>query len=612
MEITKIEISNYKSLKEIATIHFYKDMPTVLIGKNGSGKTNILEALENIYNSGQSYYYPSQYSHGLKYRCYIKLSKEDFKKLFSDKIYNEEKCFLIVSNNEYGLKAEKIQSDYIVPILKEKIEDILKITKKLKNVIAEYKKQIQKITYVNSDNIFIEREGLKCFEILDLNGNITNYNKLMADTKYKLEDGEKFVETILKSFSNKDYSVFDYTDNILKFDYTKDFKFELKYIEPDLSDFEKKFISIDREAIKSEIERINCTVKSCSEKITEYTSTINERINYFKNALSHEYSLKDEKKYFQLFDEIQSTIGKKCLFLKNESNNIAFFNKNSTDTNIIYRNKNTFSISQIYLEKIYNGNDKEERLKELLNKKDFSFNEQDCKIFENYLNKNLPEFENGMYDRIFVELSGDKQFEIFLHEKTNENINLNMTSSGRRWYFTYYFMKSTLEKGDVFIIDEPAAMLHPLAQKEILKELKELQKQDITVIYSTHSNYLIPNEWDNVHFVLMSEMGTEVSRVENTKDTYKRLREISGNDIFDLQGLYDMFCKSDKQKTAKNCCEILKETFGNFEKASKELNLAEDTIKSWSKPSNDRSPRFENVILIATKTNKTVEELLVV
>lgn len=38
MEITKIELSNYKSLKEPVTLHFRKDLPTVLIGKNGSGK----------------------------------------------------------------------------------------------------------------------------------------------------------------------------------------------------------------------------------------------------------------------------------------------------------------------------------------------------------------------------------------------------------------------------------------------------------------------------------------------------------------------------------------------------------------------------------------------
>jgi len=34
MELTKIEIENYKSIKSPVAITFSKDLPTVLIGKN--------------------------------------------------------------------------------------------------------------------------------------------------------------------------------------------------------------------------------------------------------------------------------------------------------------------------------------------------------------------------------------------------------------------------------------------------------------------------------------------------------------------------------------------------------------------------------------------------
>ena len=48
MELIKIELENYKSITESIGVEFHKNLPTVLIGKNGSGKSNILEALEHI------------------------------------------------------------------------------------------------------------------------------------------------------------------------------------------------------------------------------------------------------------------------------------------------------------------------------------------------------------------------------------------------------------------------------------------------------------------------------------------------------------------------------------------------------------------------------------
>ncbi len=43
MELTRIEISEYKSIKKPISISFSKELPLILIGKNGSGKINILE-----------------------------------------------------------------------------------------------------------------------------------------------------------------------------------------------------------------------------------------------------------------------------------------------------------------------------------------------------------------------------------------------------------------------------------------------------------------------------------------------------------------------------------------------------------------------------------------
>ena len=46
MKITKIKISNYKSIKEPIEINFSDLLPTVLIGKNGSGME--MQTTENL------------------------------------------------------------------------------------------------------------------------------------------------------------------------------------------------------------------------------------------------------------------------------------------------------------------------------------------------------------------------------------------------------------------------------------------------------------------------------------------------------------------------------------------------------------------------------------
>lgn len=236
----------------------------------------------------------------------------------------------------------------------------------------------------------------------------------------------------------------------------------------------------------------------------------------------------------------------------------------------------------------------------------------DLEAFERHLNQSLPKFERDMYDKVSVETSDKDQINIFLHEKSGEKINLNMTSAGRRWYFTYYFMKNTLEKDDLFIIDEPAGMLHPLAQKEVLKELLDLAKQGIKVIYSTHSPYLIPDEWKCVHFVSMGDNGTKLYPVEDEKEVFKQMKNISGNDIFNLEQIYDIYNKSDREKLANNCYRILIEYFETTEKAAAELSLSEDTIISWRKEHKSkkfRSPKLENVFLIAAKTQRNIMDL---
>ncbi len=99
MRITKIEIANYKSIKEPVEINFYNGFPTVLIGKNGSGKTNILEALSAIAETNGNYF-GLRKELSMSYKVRIRLEKEDAEKLFPGKSIDEKYEFVACSGEK--------------------------------------------------------------------------------------------------------------------------------------------------------------------------------------------------------------------------------------------------------------------------------------------------------------------------------------------------------------------------------------------------------------------------------------------------------------------------------------------------------------------------------
>ena len=340
----------------------------------------------------------------------------------------------------------------------------------------------------------------------------------------------------------------------------------------------KKFITINETAIKREITKINKATKASCEKITALLHELDERAKRLKAALTDDHIIPDNSGVFYKFiREVRNCVGTKCAFLRNESSEVIF--KIDDPEREYFRGDRSRVILQTYLNRVYTGPDKDKIQKQISENKDFSLSEAALNEFEKYLNEHIPEFENGMYDRISVEQSDGKLPAILLHEKSGEIVDLNSTSAGRRWYFTYYFMKNTLESGDLFIIDEPAAMLHPLAQKGVLKELLQLESRGIKVIYSTHSPYLITNDWKSVHFVAMTDVGTTVTQ----ENKYDALKQVTGGDIFDLQELLGRYQKCNKEAVAHQCYHVILGSFENIDEAAKQLNLGVSAIESWRK-----------------------------
>ena len=595
MRITKIEITNYKSIKEPVEINYYNGLPTVLIGKNGSGKTNILEALSAVAEANGNYF-GMRKELPLKYKVHIRLEKEDAERLFPGKSI-DEKCEFAACSGE-DCKINRIESECLIPLLRMEIDEISELAGELKDALDTYTKQLNKIAYGENEH------PLQGLQVINFKNSTTSYDFLKRQVEMVIREAEKFVGFVKENFAaEENFMKFGYVDYYYGLNDPEQLSFKLHYVKPDLAPFEEKFITVNEAAIKREITKINKATKASCEKITVLLHELDERAKRLKAALTDDQIIPDNSGVFYKFiREVRNCVGAKCAFLRNESSEVIF--KTEKQEREYFRSDRSRVILQTYLNRVYTGPDKDEIQKQISENKDFSLSEAALNEFEKYLNEHIPEFENGMYDRISVERSDRKIPAILLHEKSGEIVDLNSTSAGRRWYFTYYFMKNTLKSGDLFIIDEPAAMLHPLAQKEVLKELLQLESRGIKVIYSTHSPYLIPNDWKSVHFVAMTDSGTTVTQ----ENKYDVLKQVTGGDIFDLQALLERYQKCGPVGAAHNCYKALIHKYGSIEKAAKNVPFSYDTIEAWKKKK--RGTSFENVINISNALAVSPKELL--
>lgn len=601
MELISIEIESYKSIKTPVTISFFDGLPTVLIGKNGSGKTNVLEALSAIALANTNYYGDREKGQ-IAYHAHIQLTEEDVTAMLPEVVYDKDKCEVIAYSSGNDLKIDRLHSEYIVSSIKKEIVDIRDLALQLKDAVDSYEKQLAKISHNGYEELPIH-----CYNLKDSNGGLTNYNILFYQTEYFINHVSEFLDKMLKTFEDDETALtfIAQTPLYLRIDENKPFR--LEYVEPALASFEQKFVSINRTAIKREITKINKATKDACERIDRLMKEIEERTKRIQEGLDTDHILRQEQdeRYYSFLRQVQHIIGKRCLILKNESSDVIF---KKEDRNYYYNN-HANSIMETYLRQVYDGSDREDLLKSSNN--ELILSEQAVEDFEAFLNSNIPSFDREMYESISVHADEQGHISIFLNEKTGEQINLNETSAGRRWYFTYYFMKNILSKGDIFIIDEPAAMLHPSAQREVLRELIELTKRGIKVVYSTHSPYLIPEEWRCVHFVTMTKDGTKVNGISSNQELINQMADIIGEDIFDIQTVFDMYTQSDTTKIGRKCYNAIKNKGEKLEDAASKLLVSVDTIKSWNRNGNHfRCPKLENIIAVSKYTNIKIQDLL--
>ena len=264
MELIKIELENYKSITESIGVEFHKNLPTVLIGKNGSGKSNILEALEHITSTNSIL--PGKYCAGeLRYKAYIRLDSSEFAKLFPNEEYSEEKAeFSAYSSAKDGLHINTIESDTIVPLLRKEFDNVLELTNELEKAVTSYEKTLEKIACDDQDSI--------SYNIFNAKGNTTNYWALKNMSQFFIEQIRQLSNSLECDFKSENTVVFSLPHyNTLKLypPHAELTPFKLRYKAPELAQFEQKFITINESAIKREITKINKRTETACKKVNE-------------------------------------------------------------------------------------------------------------------------------------------------------------------------------------------------------------------------------------------------------------------------------------------------------------------------------------------------------
>ena len=568
MELIKIEIENYKSIKSPIAITFSKDMPTILIGKNGSGKSNILEAVERIAATNSNL--PGRYEpKGLKYKAYIRLDEMEFSDLFPNEEYSEEKATFVAFSTGERFVINAIASKTIVPLLKKELSDLREIALELDKALKVYEEQLAKIACEDRDPLH-----LRGYEVIDFKGNTTNYQEVDFSAGFLVDQVKRIIEGMSQRFSADNSFVFSFSDTIyglerIMLPQEERIQFKLQYKEPQLASFEQNHITIDENAIKLETEEINKKTEASCQKIKELFEILKEQS---ERLLDTEHA----GKITRFLRNVKDIFGKTCGCLLSENSQV-FFKDYQKENDVRYHDP-----SRVIFEAFVNSHFTGEKKTEYLQNKDIELSKNEIEDFTRWVKEKSAKFDVGMYKDISVTINEKNHIQIILHENTGEVVPLEQTSAGRRWYFTYCFVKDTLSRGDTFIIDEPAAMLHPSAQKEIMSDLIDLVKKcGIKVIYSTHSPYLIPDEWSCVKFVSLCEE-TKVTEFDLSTEEFKQFQALSSIDIFGYEEISEYYRNSlFKSNITKGIYEKLINIFATNKEISEHIGIDERTLYYW-------------------------------
>ncbi len=574
MKLQKIQINEYKSIKNPIEVSLSEDGSLItFIGKNGSGKTNILQALRRtlVKSSG----YSRLGKETIKSQYTLKVVEGEKKQYFSVRNMQDVSDEIIVDFSGNDAEVKKVQAPILsvsIETYKNKLENLLE---KLKRARREYIRKLKEIECSYDENCYISLETSTSKGSFAFIRN-SEIEWVSNSLKNQIKEIKEFFD---KNFSNG--IVLNYYNYSAGFNVSA-WPIKFYQIAEDkklsISPIVGKSLNLTKENIEKANKKLNETIKKINEQLKIEYESIQSCLKEFETIKKeiaaifgeqddryHEEQQKIDENYEQFCRVLKKTVFKIGYYLDNEDS-LLFYNQNDA-----YRRQ---GVQQEYLnsrnpiveamdeflrdEGYYKENESLLKISEIEDKRIKAIEQ---KLNVEFVSKLMPAFDKDEIQGYRVSLS-DKKFALYVKEKSGEEIDFNATSLGRRWYLTYGFVKKLLKRGDCLFIDEPAAFLHPQAQAETRKELEKLAERGIYVFITTHSPYMIPANWKNVYNVSMTGDGTMLHPFGESDELCDVIKEELGisrtSDIlFNLsktlllvEGIADKACL---EKTAKKC-----------------------------------------------------------
>lgn len=541
MDLQKIRILNYKSIKESIEIPFTNEGGIVtFIGKNGSGKTNILQAIRKSIIKQTGYYNGEKETIRSQYT--LKVSKKDKEKYFSS--VNVEKCEdeIVVDFTNGEEHVKKVQAPILtvsVGQYKEKLEKLFKRIKKAgKNYVDKLKGIEQKfdLSYYPNMQIVDEKDRISFLD---------SYKISYIENEIKRQI-EEIREYLLSTFENEYITIGDNLDYSGRFIPFREIEFYQIASNKNIrvSSILAKSLELNKEDVEKVNEKLNNEINEINKQLKTEYAILTDCLKEFNKIKEEIYDIfyEQEEKSYEIQERIDNEYKQFCRLLKDSiyrtgyyidnEETLLFFNKNDGYNRREFLNeylnaKNPIweAIHQFLLEQNYYK--EEESILELDKIEESRLKYLEKKINKEFLSSLVSGFDKDEILGYRIAFN-NKNVSIFVKEKSREEIDINSTSLGRRWFLTYSFVKRLLKKGDFLFIDEPAAFLHPQAQIEFRKDLEQLASNGVYVFITTHSPYMIPYNWANVHNVIMTEKGTQVQSFIDKDELCETIKEELG------------------------------------------------------------------------------------